>query len=90
MHALELGSSRPASVVSEKVAGDGGRGHSAGVGGGGRSGKRPRPAGRLPEVGQRQAVGFQEPRMATSNKRPRPNVFFYHHKLVAKSVLWMH
>lgn len=34
MHALELGSSRPASVVSEKVAGDGGRGHSAGVGGG--------------------------------------------------------
>lgn len=24
------------------------------------------------------------------NNRPRPNIFFYHHKLVAKSVLWTH
>lgn len=56
----------------------------------GRSGKRLRPAGSLPEVGERWAVGFQEPRMATPNKRPRPNIFFYHHRLVAKLVLWMH
>lgn len=45
----------------------------------------PRPIKHLPEVRHPGAKG-----VATPNQRPRPNIFFYHPKLVAKLVLWMH